>query len=69
MNLLDRILADFEAWSADHRTPPDSLEQHGHRIYQLLDARARWGGRRDPLAWRSGDVHAYSISRYARSLT
>jgi hypothetical protein len=58
MNLLDRVLADFEAWSADHRTPPDSPEQHGHRIYQLLDARARWSGRRDPLAWRSGDVHS-----------
>jgi hypothetical protein len=57
MNLLDRVLPDFEAWCADHRVPSDSLEQQSHRIYQLLDARGRWGGRRDPLVWRSGDVH------------
>lgn len=58
MNLLDRVLADFEAWSADHHVPSDSLDQHSHRCYQLLEARARWGGRRDPVVWRSGDVHA-----------
>ena len=57
MNLLDRVLADFEIWSAQDRVPSDSLERQSHRIYQLLDARGRWSGRRDPLAWRSGDVH------------
>ena len=57
MNLPDRVLADFEAWSADHRVPADSLERQSHRVSQLLDARGRWSARRDPLVWRSGDVH------------
>ncbi|WP_211469165.1 hypothetical protein [Actinocrinis puniceicyclus] len=69
MNLTDRILADFEIWCARHAAPGDSPERQSQRAYMLLDGRARWGGRANPLLWRSGDVHAVLYNIAVRKLT
>jgi hypothetical protein len=69
MNLPDRVLADFEVWCARHAAPGDSLERQSQRAYMLLDGRARWGGRSNPLLWRSGDVHDVLYDIAVRKLT
>ena len=39
------------------------------RACQLLNGRGRWGGRRNPVLWRSGDVHSVLFDVAVRKLT
>jgi hypothetical protein len=52
MYFTDRVLADFDSWCTRRSTPGDSLELQHQRAF-VLDSRARWGGRTNPLLWRS----------------
>src|SRR5882724_12709785 len=55
--------------AARYAAPGDSLERQSQRAYMLLDGRARWGGRSNPLLWRSGDVHGVPFDIAVRKLT